>query len=282
MARKIAVGISYFPLDTSFLRDIKIRRVLMACGANSIAVIIALLSSIYEDKGYYIKLNEDLPFVIADLVGITEGAAKEIINKLVQVGFFDKILCSKFKILTSKGIQERYLKACERRKEVRIIKNYSLINSNDYTNIIYVDINGVDVYINKENVDRSTQSIVKESIVKDREIDKDYVYILNRLLKTKVLPDFLSKINKNIDLDALVDGVSGSDWVKDNLDLNRVSNSTLVKISQGFYRDFTPRSNNKFKNFEQITDSYSAEELEDIAMKKQQEGFKKLGVDYEE
>lgn len=90
MARKIAVGISYFPLDTAFLRDIKVRRVLMACGANSIAVILALLSSIYEDEGYYIKLSEDLPFVIADTVGITEGATKEIISKLIQVGFFEK------------------------------------------------------------------------------------------------------------------------------------------------------------------------------------------------
>lgn len=157
MARKIAVGISYFPLDTAFLRDTKVRRVLMACGANSIAVILALLSSIYEDEGYYIKLSEDLPFVIADTVGITEGATKEIISKLVQVGFFEKKLCSKFKILTSKGIQERYLKACERRKEVKIIKDYSLINIDEYTNVVYVDINGIDVYINQENVYKGTQ-----------------------------------------------------------------------------------------------------------------------------
>lgn len=171
MARKIAVGISYFPLDTAFLRDIKVRRVLMACGANSIAVILALLSSIYEDEGYYIKLSEDLPFVIADTVGITEGATKEIISKLVQVGFFEKKLCSKFKILTSKGIQERYLKACERRKEVKIIKDYSLINIDEYTNVVYVDINGIDVYINKKNVYKGTQSIVKDS-----KVNKSKVY----------------------------------------------------------------------------------------------------------
>lgn len=171
MARKIAVGISYFPLDTAFLRDTKVRRVLMACGANSIAVILALLSSIYEDEGYYIKLSEDLPFVIADTVGITEGATKEIISKLVQVGFFEKKLCSKFKILTSKGIQERYLKACERRKEVKIIKDYSLINIDEYTNVVYVDINGIDVYINQENVYKGTQNIVKDS-----KVNKSKVY----------------------------------------------------------------------------------------------------------
>ncbi|MGI5949709.1 DnaD domain-containing protein [Peptoniphilus sp.] len=35
-----------------------------------------------------------------------------------------------------------------------------------------------------------------------------------------------------------------------------------------------------FHNFKQITDSYTDDELEDVAMKKQREGFKKLGVDY--
>lgn len=281
MARPNAVGISYFPLDTSFLRDIKIRRVLKACGAGSIAVIVALLSSIYEEEGYYIKLNEDLPFVIADTVGVTEGSTKEIINKLIQVAFFDKKLCNKFKILTSKGIQERYLKACERRKEVKIIKDYSLINFNEYTNIVYVGTNGVNVYNNQVNDSNNEQSKVKESKLYSREIDRDYVSRLNRLLKIKVSSDFLSKINQNIDLDALIDGVSKSEWVKNNLNLNTVSNTTLVKISQGFYKDFTPKNTNKFKNFEQITDDYSAQELEEIAMQKQQEGFEKLGVDYE-
>ena len=35
-----------------------------------------------------------------------------------------------------------------------------------------------------------------------------------------------------------------------------------------------------FHNFKQITDKYSEEELNDVAMRKQKEGFKKLGVDY--
>ena len=35
-----------------------------------------------------------------------------------------------------------------------------------------------------------------------------------------------------------------------------------------------------FHNFKQITDKYSEDELFDLAMRKQREGFKKLGVDY--
>lgn len=172
MARPNAVGISYFPLDTSFLRNIKVRRVLKACGAGSIAVIIALLSEIYEDKGYYLKLNEDLPFLIADEVGITEGATKEIINKLIQVGFFDKKLFNEFKILTSKGIQDRYLKACERRKEVEIIKEYSLINEEYYNNLVNVYINSIDDNNNSINVYESTQSKVKERKEKESKGNK--------------------------------------------------------------------------------------------------------------
>lgn len=38
----------------------------------------------------------------------------------------------------------------------------------------------------------------------------------------------------------------------------------------------------KFHNFKQITDDYSAEELDEMAMKKQKERFKELGVDIDE
>ena len=35
-----------------------------------------------------------------------------------------------------------------------------------------------------------------------------------------------------------------------------------------------------FHNFKQITANYSEDDLFDVAMRKQKEGFKKLGVDY--
>lgn len=101
-------GIDYFPLDVGFFSDIKIRKISRACGSQSASILICLLCNIYKDEGYYILWDEDLPFVIADTVGVSEGAVKEVLLKALQVGFFDNALYEKYNILTSYGIQKRF------------------------------------------------------------------------------------------------------------------------------------------------------------------------------
>lgn len=117
----------------------------------------------------------------------------------------------------------------------------------------------------------------KESKVKER-VSNNTISLLNKMLKIKVDSKFLTKINSNINTDKLIEELSKSKWVCDNFDLNTASNSFLVKLCDGKFRDFKPVNTNKFKNFKQITDSYSAEELEEMAMQKQKAGFEKLGV----
>ena len=87
MARPTKQGIEYFSLDVDFFSDIKVRRISKACGPASTSILICLLCNIYRDKGYYIEWDEDLPFVVADTIGTTEGAVGEVVKKAVQVGF---------------------------------------------------------------------------------------------------------------------------------------------------------------------------------------------------
>ncbi len=169
MARPIKQGLEYFPLDINFLRDIKVRKIMKACGANSVSILISLLSSIYRDEGYYVAWDSDIPFLIADEVGVSEGAVIEVVNKAVQVKLFDETIFNQYKILTSKGVQERYIQAVERRKQVELIEEYLLIST---AKIVNVNINEINVDINPENDYISTQSKVKESKVnkiKERE-----------------------------------------------------------------------------------------------------------------
>jgi hypothetical protein len=166
MARPVKQGIEYYPINISFLRDIKIRKIMKACGASSISVLLSLLSNIYGDEGYYVAWDSELSFLIADEVGISEGAVTEVVNKAVQVNFFDKSLFDTYKILSSKGIQERYLQAVERRKQVEIIREFLLISDK---NLINVNINLVNACNNSVNVCKSTQSKVKESKEKKKE-----------------------------------------------------------------------------------------------------------------
>lgn len=124
MARPVKQGIDYFPFDVSFFSDVKIRKIARACGANSTSILICLLCNIYKDNGYYILWDEDLPFVIADTVGVSEGAVKEVMLKALQVGFFDQSLYERYKILTSRGIQSRFKAAVYKREEIEYITDY--------------------------------------------------------------------------------------------------------------------------------------------------------------
>jgi len=127
-------GIDYFPMDVGFFSDVKIRKISRACGSQSTSILICLLCNIYKDEGYYILWDEDLPFVIADTVGVSEGAVKEVLIKALQVGFFDNTLYEKHHILTSSGIQKRFLLATYQRKETTIIPEYLIDCTNNSIN----------------------------------------------------------------------------------------------------------------------------------------------------
>ena len=145
-------GIDYFPMDVGFFTDVKIRKISRACGAQSTSILICLLCNIYKDEGYYILWDKDLPFVIADTVGVSEGAVKEVLIKSLQVGFFDQELYEKYKILTSSGIQKRFLLATYQRKETTIIPEYLINCANNSINCTINSINHSDNEQSKSKV----------------------------------------------------------------------------------------------------------------------------------
>lgn len=160
MARPTAKGVEYFPLNVNFINDLKVRKLLLSCGAEAIAVLIYLLSTIYKDEGYYVEIHEDEIDLIALDVNVTPEFVLEVINKACEVRFFDVNLYENFNILTSKGIQERYLKITERRKNSVVITQFNLVNV--YNNSVNVNNNSINVDNNLVNVYKSTQSKVKE------------------------------------------------------------------------------------------------------------------------
>ena len=168
MARPTAKGVEYFPLNVNFINDLKVRKLLLSCGAEAIAVLIYLLSTIYKDEGYYVEIHEDEIDLIALDVNVTPEFVLEVINKACEVRFFDVNLYENFNILTSKGIQERYLKITERRKNSVVITQFNLVNV--YNNSVNVNNNSINVDNNSVNVYKSTQSKVKESKVKKSKV----------------------------------------------------------------------------------------------------------------
>lgn len=155
MARPIKTGLDYFPKDTGSFSDRKIRRLLSEFGAKGYMIFDYLLCVIYSDNGYYVLLDDHFMFDVADALqcGIKEDLVQEVINGCVRVGLFDKDRFENAHILTSPGIQNRYLSA----------KRGGVIS--DEINVLTSKTRVIDA-ITQINDAESTQSKVKQSKVK--------------------------------------------------------------------------------------------------------------------
>ena len=95
---------------------------------------------------------------------------------LLRRKFFDEDLFNTEKVITSRGIQKRFIEATKRRKE-SAITHYNLINVNN--EVVNVSNNSVSVNAMQHNVSNSTQSKVNESkLNKSKLKDTDYPFEL--------------------------------------------------------------------------------------------------------
>ena len=157
MARPKAKGVEYFPLDVGFLSDLKIRKIMLSHGPASIAVLIYIFAAIYKDEGYFMSIKDDEISLIALDTNLDADYVKQVINRACEVELFSFRIYDNFRILTSEGIQNRYLKITERRKSVEINADISLIN----VDTMYTETR-VNVAETRVNVYKNEQSKVKE------------------------------------------------------------------------------------------------------------------------
>lgn len=128
MGRNRKSGLDYFPFDVDFFSELKIRKLIKCQGGKAVTVYALLLCNIYK-QGYYMRWDEELPFIISEQTGYDEVYIQEVIKSCFGVGLFSKELYDQEKIITSKGIQERYQTICSLSRRVCEIKEYDLISS---------------------------------------------------------------------------------------------------------------------------------------------------------
>jgi hypothetical protein len=164
MARPVKEGLDYFPIDTNFLRDRKIRKIKRACGAATVEVLMHLFCDIYGNHGYYVEWDDDYLFDVADSIGTKDGTVQEIVNKALQVDLFSKELFDQYQILTSKAIQNQYILSTDKRKQVKLDKKYLLTENVNRSNIVViVDDNAVNDVNNSVYEGSNTQTKVNQS-----------------------------------------------------------------------------------------------------------------------
>lgn len=140
MARPIREGLLYFPFDTDFFQDKKIRALKGRYGTDGLAVYIYLLCEIYK-AGYYIVSDDDLILCLADDLNISEESARQIISFLLSRSLLTEIkgdkLAKSDTVLTAASVQRRYQEAVKGlRRDVCVKAEYWLLEPEDTLSII--------------------------------------------------------------------------------------------------------------------------------------------------
>jgi hypothetical protein len=171
VARPQKDGLDYFPLDVDMDQDDKVALIEAQHGIVGFAVVIKLLMKIYKN-GYFYEWTEKEQLLFSKRINVDINGVNVIINDCIKWGLFDGNMLESYKILTSKGVQKRFLEAASRRQKAEISKKYLLLDDeqvNVYKNLIIVDINGNSKEVN-DNI--NPQSKVKESKVKESKEEK--------------------------------------------------------------------------------------------------------------
>lgn len=125
MARPIKPGIDYFPLDVTL--DTKFELIEAEFGLDGFAIVVKLFQHIYGGQGYYCEWTNEVALLFARKCCVGVNVVSEIVKAALKRGIFDKGLYDKYSILTSSGIQCRYLTA-KKGDSKKLCQEYLLIS----------------------------------------------------------------------------------------------------------------------------------------------------------
>ena len=187
MARKLKVGLDYFPIDTDILLEPKIKKLMKLFGAEFLSIYICFLTMVYS-SGYYLEMSID---ELADSIWtsldfknfeLDVSFVKAILQKMSEAHMIDSLSAEFDGVITSKAIQKQFLASTYRRKkaerphwlltpeEEESVSKFYGINANN--NAINVDINEDNADINPINANRSTQSKKEKKSKKEDKLDR--------------------------------------------------------------------------------------------------------------
>lgn len=261
MARPLKQGLDYFPLDCQL--DIKFELIEAEYGLTGFGVIVKLFQQIYGQNGYYIEWTDEVALLFAKKIGVGGGVVSEIVGASIRRGIFNKAIFDKYHILTSVGIQKRYLEAVSRRKNFKIKEEYLLIkcaqNKKD------VDNNGINVDNNPINDNNNTQSKGKESkgeYIKGEEKKPKQRTSLTKKEREQLINEF---------------GAIAEDYIERSKQYANCHNYATIK--QWLEGDKKGKSQNRPKNqFDQFMQrEVSQEELDELEKQMLQASFEKWG-----
>ncbi|MEI6752384.1 MAG: DUF4373 domain-containing protein [Paludibacter sp.] len=123
-------GFKYYNVDTDRYQDMKIKRLKKAFKCEGVAVYDYIICEVYRVKGCFTECSSEMVFDIAEYFGIEESLVEKIIALCCNLGLFDKIIYTKYGLITAHSIQLRFLEMNKRAKRYysKIPENIDIIH----------------------------------------------------------------------------------------------------------------------------------------------------------
>lgn len=164
MARPKKVGLDYFPFDTDTDQDDKMYMIKAEYGWEGFGIVVKLLCEVYREDGYFMEWDERKAKIFALKNVIDLDKLNGIMDVCLEEGLFNKKMYEEHQVLTSTGIQKRYMEATTRRTGINFNENYTLVDVNVYRN-------PAEPKKKKQHVAESTQ--IKEKEIKQEKSKKE-------------------------------------------------------------------------------------------------------------
>ncbi len=186
------IGLGYFPCDTNMTEADEIKILFAKYGYTGFGIyntIIQLAQGVHS-KGYFYEASEDKLLLLSGKGKIEYDELFSIISFMCDKKLFDKKLFDDYKILSNRRMQRNYCSGSESRKAITFIKEYLLINPEDYRSkksrweLFITKINGKTKLIPNKSVPIVIKSVLytlKKRKEKKIEIKiKDNTFLLNQ------------------------------------------------------------------------------------------------------
>ena len=130
MARPLKDGVDYFPKDTDFYADDKVRLLRAEFGSKGMYLLDYILCDLYGKNGYFIKWDKNKCYLVSDGAGCgcSPEFVAEFISGCIRCSFFDKRVFEMFGALTSVGIQRRFIRMLNSRENFTLKNTFCLIH----------------------------------------------------------------------------------------------------------------------------------------------------------
>lgn len=132
MARPQKQGLDYFALDVNMNDEVEL--IEAEHGIEGFAILIKMFQKIYSE-GYFYEWDEKHQLLFSNRVSVDRNKVINVINDCIKWGIFNSHMYDKYRILTSRRIQEHYIAAIYKRVNVEILKEYLLVDISNKSNI---------------------------------------------------------------------------------------------------------------------------------------------------